>query len=108
MGETVASLTLKGVPDELLAQLKREAAQHRRSLNGEVLHRLESSVADAGEAATGAGRYRADLLDRPLTAGQRKELEAIAWVTRVREIRDQLGIHATTAEIIEARDFGRK
>ncbi len=106
----MASLTLKGVPDELLAQLKREAAQHRRSLNGEVLHRLESSVADAaGEDATGeARRYRTDPSGRPLTAGQRKELEANAWVKRVREIRDQLDIRTTTAEIIEARDFGRK
>ncbi len=106
----MATLTLKGVPDELLAHLKRVAAQHRRSLNGEVLHRLESSVADiAGEEASGeARRSRADSSGQPLTAGQRKELAANAWIQRVREVRDQLGIHTTTAEIIEARDFGRR
>lgn len=41
----MATLNIKGVPDELLAQLKREAAQNRRSLNGEVIHRLEGAAA---------------------------------------------------------------
>lgn len=40
----MASLTIKGIPESLLEQLKRRAAEHRRSLNSEVLHRLERSV----------------------------------------------------------------
>lgn len=40
----MATLTLKGIPAELLAQLKRRAAEHRRSLNSEVLFCLERSL----------------------------------------------------------------
>jgi plasmid stability protein len=39
------SLTIKGIPDDLMAQLRQRAAEHRRSLNSEVLVRLEKSVA---------------------------------------------------------------
>ncbi len=37
----MASLTIKGIPDDLLAQLHERAAAHRRSLNQEVLACLE-------------------------------------------------------------------
>ncbi len=40
----MASLTIKGIPDELLDRLRHHAEQHRRSLNSEVLHLLEQSV----------------------------------------------------------------
>ena len=40
----MASLTIKGIPDELLQRLREIAAEHRRSLNSEVIHRLERSV----------------------------------------------------------------
>jgi antitoxin FitA len=40
----MASLTIKGIPEPLLNRLRRSAEQHRRSLNGEVLYRLERSV----------------------------------------------------------------
>jgi len=43
--DTVATLTLKNVPEELVGQLKAEAKQNRRSLNQEALSRLEGSVA---------------------------------------------------------------
>lgn len=38
------SLTIKSIPPELLEQLRASAAAHRRSLNSEVLVRLERSV----------------------------------------------------------------
>lgn len=41
------SLTIKGIPDELLARLRQSALEHRRSLNSEVLVRLERSVSPA-------------------------------------------------------------
>lgn len=106
----MASLTLKGVPDELLAQLKREAAEHRRSLNGEVLHRLEHSVAAPESSAHGGPSwpYRRDLHGRPLTVAERKDLDAKDWLRRVREVRDHLDMETTTEEIITARDYGRK
>jgi hypothetical protein len=41
----MATLTLKNVPAELVARLKREAKENRRSLNQETLARLERSLA---------------------------------------------------------------
>ncbi|MCF8191405.1 MAG: Arc family DNA-binding protein [Burkholderiales bacterium] len=38
------TITLKNIPESLYESLKAAAAQNRRSLNGEVLERLESSV----------------------------------------------------------------
>jgi len=70
----MASLTLKGVPEELLAELKREAAEHRRSLNGEVLHRLEQSVSSRSpqEVLEEIRRYRVHPRGRPLTVQELK------------------------------------
>lgn len=41
------SLTIKGIPDELLDNLRRSAETNRRSINSEVLLRLERSVGRA-------------------------------------------------------------
>ncbi|MGH7676022.1 MAG: FitA-like ribbon-helix-helix domain-containing protein [Gemmatimonadales bacterium] len=35
------TLTIKGIPDDLYARLKRRAAEHRRSINSELLVCLE-------------------------------------------------------------------
>ena len=39
----MASLTLKNIPDDLHARLKESAERNRRSLNSEILVRLESA-----------------------------------------------------------------
>jgi plasmid stability protein len=39
----MASITLKDIPEDIHAQLVREAAANHRSLNGEALRRLELS-----------------------------------------------------------------
>jgi hypothetical protein len=39
----MSSLTLKGIPETLHARLRKAAEMNRRSLNSEVLHRLERS-----------------------------------------------------------------
>lgn len=39
----MATLTLKNIPDELHALLKESAERNRRSLNSEILIRLESA-----------------------------------------------------------------
>jgi hypothetical protein len=39
------SLTIKGISDALLEELRRSAVRHRRSLNSEALEILERSVA---------------------------------------------------------------
>jgi hypothetical protein len=38
------SLTIKGIPDELLNSIRRSAEANRRSINSEVLMRLERSA----------------------------------------------------------------
>jgi len=40
----MASLTIKGLPDELLDRLRRSAEANRRSLNQEVIVRLEEAA----------------------------------------------------------------
>ena len=49
----MATLTLKNIPDELHARLKESAERNRRSLNSEILIRLENAftapVVDARE-----------------------------------------------------------
>jgi plasmid stability protein len=42
MEELMATLTLKNIPDDLHARLKESAEKNRRSLNSEILIRLES------------------------------------------------------------------
>ena len=46
----MATLTLRNVPDDLVARLKLRAKQHRRSLNSETIASLE--LADAGLAVS--------------------------------------------------------
>lgn len=78
----MASMTLKGLPDELMRRLRREAAKHGRSLNSEVVWRLERSL-----------------------AGSNEERE---WLQKVRALRESMNVRTTTAEIIAARDDGRR
>lgn len=40
----MANVTLKNIPDDLYAELKRQAEANRRSLNGEIIHSLEQAV----------------------------------------------------------------
>ncbi len=40
----MSSFTLKSIPDRVLERLRAEARLHRRSLNSEMLYRLEQSL----------------------------------------------------------------
>lgn len=40
----MADLTVRGIPDDVYAALKAEAERNRRSLNQEIVRRLERSV----------------------------------------------------------------
>jgi plasmid stability protein len=44
-GALVSNLTLKNIPQDLHAMLKESAARNRRSLNSEILARLERDIA---------------------------------------------------------------
>jgi plasmid stability protein len=50
-GKRMPTMTIKGIPDDVYQRLKQSAAEHRRSLNSEVIVRLERSL----------GRTRADV-----------------------------------------------
>jgi plasmid stability protein len=39
------NLSIKNVPDEIAAQIKRRAAKHHRSLQGELMSIIEAAVA---------------------------------------------------------------
>ena len=56
----MATLTLKNIPDELHAKLKESAERNRRSLNSEILMRLESAfIAPVVDVREHARRLRA-------------------------------------------------
>ncbi len=40
----MATITVKNIPDELYARLKVAAAGNRRSINGEIISRIERSL----------------------------------------------------------------
>ena len=44
------TLTLKNIPDDLHARLKASAARNRRSLNSEILFRLEKDIQDISQS----------------------------------------------------------
>ena len=39
----MATLTIKNIPDDLVRRLKAQAERHRRSLNAEIIHVLDSA-----------------------------------------------------------------
>jgi plasmid stability protein len=65
------TLTIKGMPDDLYQRLKERAAQHRRSLNSEILVALEQSMSspppDAQALLARADALRATLRTPRLT-----------------------------------------
>lgn len=84
MASNMADLTIRGVPETVYEALKDEAERNRRSLNQEVVHRLEASV-------------------RAPTVDPEAELE------RVRALRGRLA-HLPPLDddlLAEARDRGR-
>ncbi len=77
------SLTIKGVPGEVLERLRRSAEEHRRSLNSEVIHRLERSVGSV-------------------------PIDPDALFARVRRLQERTNLPSLTDELLdEARREGR-
>ncbi len=79
----MANLTVKGVPEPLVAELKKQAAAHRRSLNGEVIYRLEHSLPRSSD-------------------------DTRRFVREADKLRKEIGINTTVDEIVAARDDGRR
>jgi len=79
----MASLTLKNIPDELYARLKRSAAGHKRSINSEVLVCLEKVL-------------------------QPRRVDPDSLLARARAIRGRLGnVYLTDRDLREAKNSGR-
>ncbi len=78
------TLTIKGIPAELYRLLKRRAAEHRRSINREVLVCLEQAL-------------------------RSRRLDAAELLGRADAVRERLRMPPWTAEELRrARDAGRR
>ena len=79
----MATLTIKNIPDELHEQLKQRAAQHRRSLNSEVIVCLEQVLG-------------------------RAPLDPTAFLARVRARRQTMSrVYVTDEDLRAAKNEGR-
>lgn len=77
----MASITLKGVPDDVYDEIRRSAELHRRSITQEILFRLERSLAerpiDVDDFLKRVDRLRMQAQIGPVTeAGLKKAREA--------------------------------
>lgn len=77
---TLRTLTVRGIPDPVLKTLRSAAKKHRRSLNAEVLVRLEAGVMATGDEPAVRGRPAA--ADRQTPVAERP---GAAAASRVRE-----------------------
>lgn len=75
-----ASLTIRNIPGRVLQRLRDRAAEHRRSMQGEVLSILEAAAADAAVRLDAEG-----LLRRVQSLGLKTPAEAVEMI---REDRD--------------------
>jgi plasmid stability protein len=93
---TVASLTIKKFPDELLDELKNRAAASRRSVTQEVLVRLDASLREIPSTEAGNdSRHEA-------------ERQADAWSSLAGKWKSSISVKDEIAQIYKARTRGRK
>jgi plasmid stability protein len=73
----MATITVKNIPDELYARLKVVAESNRRSINGEIIRRIERSLtprkAPTERLLARIGRLHDSFEDRTLTLEQIEE-----------------------------------
>ena len=74
------SITIRDLPSGLHARLRERAAQHRRSLNAEIVHTLDQATAprtvDPHTAIQDLRRLRAEGQASPLTEAVLRDAEA--------------------------------
>jgi len=74
------NLSVKNVPDDLVAKLRRRATLHHRSLQGELITILEE--------ATGPARLSVDEAEKRLSAlGFNTRDDSTGWVRELRDAR---------------------
>ncbi|MXW23865.1 MAG: Arc family DNA-binding protein [Chloroflexi bacterium] len=99
------NLTLRGIPDDIHAELKAAAKRNHRSLNGEILFRLTTSVGPETEDrdALLARIERRRRAIGPMAADRAELLERI---TREREAAGSIDLDDET--IRELKNAGRR
>ena len=76
----MVNLSVKNVPEEVLAQLRARAQRHHRSLQGELLTILEEAVVPKGIAL---GELRQRVKELGIKSGD----ESTAWIRELRDAR---------------------
>ena len=89
------NLTIKGIPDEIGAALKAAAERSRRSLNGEIVHRLIQSM-NAGVAPETSARV-----------AETPDSVADSWAALAGRWQSDMSIEDEIASLYEARSSGR-
>jgi len=88
------NITIKGIPDDVGANLKRAAVSSRRSLNGEIIHRLVISLAENARVPEPAIAESPDAI-------------ANAWEALAGGWRSDLSVEAEIAALYDSRSAGR-
>ena len=82
----MASITLKGIPEEVHAQLKSEAEANFRSLNQEALARIERTFAQDDQLTTETVN---GLLDESLASGPEEKFSRAKFDAAITTARTQ-------------------
>ncbi len=80
----MATLTLRGVPEELMERLRKRAEQDRRSVNAETIHFLEEILSDAEQR-----EQRLAALERILERAKQLKPASVDSVELLREDRER-------------------
>jgi hypothetical protein len=88
------NITLKAIPEEVGAALKRAAERSHRSLNGEIIHRLSISLAENVR------------VPEP-TIAESPDAVADAWEALAGRWKSDLSVEAEIAALYEGRSAGR-
>ena len=88
------NLTIKGIPEDVGAALKRAAESSRRSLNGEIIHRLSLSLAE-------------NACVREPAIAESPDAVANAWESLAGRWKSDLSVEAEIAALYEVRSGGR-
>lgn len=90
------NLTIKGIPEELGAALKKYAEASNRSLNGEIIHRLARSIISERDMPAASGK----VYDAPDEVADKWEALAGRW-------KSDMSVEAEIAALYETRSGGR-
>ena len=91
----MASITIKNIPDQLLARLREQAATENRSMNREIIRLLDISLS-------------ADRSLRPQYRRALADVQADAWVRLGGQWISDVSVEDEVADLYSARTGGRE